>query len=83
MSREIRADYSRTFLFPPSLEDWIGADHPARFIRDFVESLDFKVLGFRTPLGDTGRSRSSDVSAWYEDELEALLQSVDASIASG
>ena len=42
MTREIRADYSQTFLLPPSLEDWVGADHPARFIRDFVESLDFE-----------------------------------------
>ena len=39
MKREIRADYIQTFLLPPSLEDWVGADHPARFIRDFVESL--------------------------------------------
>ena len=67
MTREIRADYSQTFLLPPSLEDWVGADHPARFIRDFVESLDFEALGFRTPLGDTGRPPYSNellLSAW-------------------
>jgi hypothetical protein len=40
MSKDIRADYSQTFLLPPSLEDWVGADHPARFIRDFVASID-------------------------------------------
>ncbi len=55
MKREIRADYSQTFLLPPSLEDWVGADHPARFIRDFVESLDYVELGFQTPSCETGR----------------------------
>ncbi len=47
MSREIQPDYSQTFLLPPALEDWVGADHPARFIRDFVEALDLKNLGFK------------------------------------
>ena len=67
MTRAIRADYSQTFLLPPSLEDWVGADHPARFIRDFVESLDFRDLGFCTPSCDTGRLRYSNElleSAW-------------------
>lgn len=34
MSYEKRADYSERLLFPPSLEDWLGADHPVRFIRE-------------------------------------------------
>ena len=51
----IRADYKQVFLLPPSIEDWVGPDHPARFIRDFVDSLDLEALGFGIPVADTGR----------------------------
>ncbi len=47
MTRQIRADYSETYLFPPALEDWVGADHPARFIRGVVDELDLEELGLR------------------------------------
>lgn len=46
MRRAIRADYDQVYLLPPSLEDWVGAEHPARFIREFVDALDLKALSF-------------------------------------
>lgn len=55
MSKSIRPDFSQTFLMPPSLEDWVDGDHPARFIRDFVSSLDLSELGFETEEASTGR----------------------------
>jgi transposase len=55
MGREIRANYSQTLLFPPSVEDWVGEDHPARFIRDFVDALDLAAMEFCVPTSDVGR----------------------------
>jgi len=52
MSHAIRADHSQSFLFPPSMEDWVPPDHPVRFIRDFVAALDLKALGFHERDGD-------------------------------
>lgn len=48
MREIIYTDYTKIRLFPAAIEDWIPADHPARFIREFVESLDFDELGFQT-----------------------------------
>ncbi len=58
MRREIRADYEQSFLLPPSLEDWVHEDHPARFVRDFVDALDLQAHGFvvRDRSGEAGRS---------------------------
>ena len=44
MSRELRADYATQFLFPPSLEDWVKPEDPARFIRAFVDALDLREI---------------------------------------
>jgi transposase len=55
MSYEKRADYSETYLFPRSLEDWVGADHPARFVREVVDVLDLGELGFKRRESKDGR----------------------------
>ena len=67
MSHEIHADYAQLDLLPQSLEDWVPRDHPARFIREFSESLDLKELGFSERKSDEGRpSYANDLllKAW-------------------
>ena len=44
MSREIVPDYETQYLFPPTLEQWVEPDDPARFIREFVHELDLRGL---------------------------------------
>ena len=63
MAKEIYADYRQQFLLPPSLEDWIPSDHPVRFIRMFVESLNLNELGFKERESEEGRSNNSDESS--------------------
>jgi transposase len=55
MAQPIAPDYGQQFLFPPALEDWVPADHPARFLREFVDQLDLPALGFAMPVAVEGR----------------------------
>lgn len=55
MAQPIAPDYGQQFLLPPALEDWVPADHPARFLREFVDQLDLPALGFVMPLASEGR----------------------------
>jgi len=80
MSHPIRADFSQTFLLPPSLEDWVNADHPARFIRDFVSSLNLSGLGFKTEAAETGRPSYAVellLSVWLYGYLHRLRSTRD------
>lgn len=40
-------DQNQTFVLPPSLDEWIGRDHPARVLSEIVDRLD--VSGLRLP----------------------------------
>ena len=56
MSFILGMDRSQTLLLPESLEDYVGAQHPVRFLDAFVEGLDLKACGFgRTEAAQTGR----------------------------
>jgi len=55
MAQPIAPDYGQQFLFPPALEDWVPSDHPARFLREFVDQLDLPALGFAMPVAVEGR----------------------------
>jgi len=55
MAQPVAPDYGQQFLFPPALEDWVPPDHPARFLREFVDQLDLPALGFVMPSASEGR----------------------------
>lgn len=55
MAQPIAPDYGQQFLLPPALEDWVPADHPARFLRECVHQLDLAGLGFCMPAATDGR----------------------------
>lgn len=55
MSYEKKPDRSQVYLLPPSLEEWIDPQHPARFIDAFVGSLDLPGMGFKVGHAPVGR----------------------------
>lgn len=54
MRQILAADYEQIHLLPASVEDWVGPEHPARFVREFVGALDLKGLGLDTLKRDEG-----------------------------
>ena len=58
--KTIEANYHDLSLFPPSIEDWIPADHPARFIREVVNQIDISLLESDKGEQKTGRPSYSD-----------------------
>jgi transposase len=57
MSRQIEADHSKQFLLPEALDDYIGSDHPARFIYEVVSQMDLRSFGTNYSNTDEGRPR--------------------------
>jgi len=70
MSREICPDYETQYLFPRSLEEWVGPDHPARFVREFVDALDLEALG----LSEEQKARREDPNGRPHYGLGLLLK---------
>ena len=48
MRQILTADYDQELMFPPTMEEWVGPEHPARFIREFVALQDLRALGLDT-----------------------------------
>ena len=56
MNHRTGLDRSQTLLFPESLEEYVTAENPVRFLDAFVGSLDLHGLGFaKAQCADTGR----------------------------
>jgi transposase len=80
MSNEIRADYSQQFLLPPSLDNWLPKDHPARFVGLFVDNLDLKALGFEERKNKEGRPPYSNdllLKVWLYGFFEKIYSTRD------
>ena len=54
MRRILRADFEQMHLLPVAVEDWVGPQHPARFIREYVASADLAEMGIVEPNPEEG-----------------------------
>jgi transposase len=75
MSEPIHAEYQQLLLLPRSVEEWVGPQHVARFIRDFVDLLDLASLGFEVGAPATGCPGYADellLKVWLYGYLEKV-----------
>ena len=78
MSEPIHAQYEQLLLLPRNVEEWVGPQHVARFIRDFVDLLDLAALGFEVGGAGTGRPGDADellLKVWLYGYLEKVRSS--------
>ena len=54
MRQIIHANTGQSFFFAPCIDEWIGPEHPARFVRAFIELQDLETLGLDTLKRDEG-----------------------------
>ena len=50
MAHRIGTDRNQLLLLPPSLDEFIGEDNPAKVIDVFVDSLDLNKTGFKNSI---------------------------------
>lgn len=55
MSRGLRANRGEVRLLPHAIDEWIGMDHPARFVDAFLDRQDLKEIGFTMGVAGVGR----------------------------
>lgn len=48
MRQVLGVEYDQMLLLAPSIEEWIGPEHPARYIREFVSALNLRELKLDT-----------------------------------
>jgi len=65
MSNFRAVDRGTAYLLPPSVDEWLPADHLARFVVEIVEQLDFSPL--------TQQYRGSGSEAYHPQMLAALM----------
>ena len=78
MSHAIRANRQQMFLLPPSMDEWLPKDHPARFVAELVEQLPLVELGFRQSPGEEGRPHYATevvLSVWLFGWMERVRSS--------
>lgn len=84
MARPLAPDYNQSFLFPPTLEELVAPDHPARFVREFVDQLDLASLNFAMPAGENGRPAYAPtvlLKVWLYGYMHRLFSSRQLEVA--